>query len=266
MKNTINKQRRQFMVGAAGFTFGVAAGVPAALLSGQAAAQNSSVRLNNWVTVFTDGTVVIMSPAAEMGQGSLTSLPRIVADEMDADWGKVKIIASPASDKIYGNPGRGYTQYTAGSATVTGYFNSLRQFGAQVRYVLMDNAAQRWNVPLAELSTQPGVVLHAKTNRRMTYGEIAAFAKVPAEAPQIEVEPVASAEFRLIGKDTPRVDVDGKQNGSAQYSIDVHVPGMIYGAILREPKPWKLRYQTSTKPSMSGKFWAGSAWAKCRSI
>ena len=120
MKNTINKQRRQFMVGAAGFTFGVAAGVPAALLSGQAAAQNSSVRLNNWVTVFTDGTVAIMSPAAEMGQGSLTSLPRIVADEMDADWGKVKIIASPASDKIYGNPGRGYTQYTAGSATVTG--------------------------------------------------------------------------------------------------------------------------------------------------
>jgi len=235
MKNTINKQRRQFMVGAAGFTFGVAAGVPAALLSGQAAAQNSSVRLNNWVTVFTDGTVAIMSPAAEMGQGSLTSLPRIVADEMDADWGKVKVIASPASDKIYGNPGRGYTQYTAGSATVTGYFNSLRQFGAQVRYVLMDNAAQRWNVPLAELSTQPGVVLHAKTNRRMTYGEIAAFAKVPAEAPQIEVEPVASAEFRLIGKDTPRVDVDGKQNGSAQYSIDVHVPGMIYGAILREP-------------------------------
>lgn len=223
------------MVGAAGFTFGVAAGVPAALLSGQAAAQNSSVRLNNWVTVFTDGTVAIMSPAAEMGQGSLTSLPRIVADEMDADWGKVKVIASPASDKIYGNPGRGYTQYTAGSATVTGYFNSLRQFGAQVRYVLMDNAAQRWNVPLAELSTQPGVVLHAKTNRRMTYGEIAAFAKVPAEAPQIEVEPVASAEFRLIGKDTPRVDVDGKQNGSAQYSIDVHVPGMIYGAILREP-------------------------------
>ena len=235
MKNTINKQRRQFMVGAAGFTFGVAVGVPAALLSSHAAAQNSSVRLNNWVTVFTDGTVAIMSPAAEMGQGSLTSLPRIVADEMDADWGKVKVIASPASDKIYGNPGRGYTQYTAGSATVTGYFNSLRQFGAQVRYVLMDNAAQRWNVPLAELSTQPGVVLHAKTNRRMTYGEIAAFAKVPAEAPQIEVEPVASAEFRLIGKDTPRVDVDGKQNGSAQYSIDVHVPGMIYGAILREP-------------------------------
>ena len=232
--DTIDVQRRQFMVGAAGFTFGVAVGAPA-LLSGEALAQNSSVRLNDWVTVFTDGTVAIMSPAAEMGQGSLTSLPRIVADEMDADWSKVKIVPSPANDKIYGNPGRGYTQYTAGSATVTGYFNSQREFGAQVRQVLMDNAAQRWGVPVAETSTQPGVVLHEKTGRRLTYGEIAAFAKIPAEAPKVAVEPVATANFRLIGTDTPRVDVNGKHNGTAKYSIDVHVPGMIYGAILREP-------------------------------
>ena len=104
---TIDTQRRNFMVGAAGFTFGVAAGVPT-LLTGNALAQSNSVKLNNWVTVFTDGTVVIMSPAAEMGQGSLTSLPRIVADEMDADWSKVKIVASPANDQIYGNPSRGY--------------------------------------------------------------------------------------------------------------------------------------------------------------
>ncbi len=234
MKTKINKQRRQFMVGAAGLTFGVAVGAPA-LLANEALAQTNSIKLNNWVTIFTDGTVAIMSPAAEMGQGSLTSLPRIVADEMDADWSKVKIVASPANDKIYGNPGRGFHQYTAGSATVTGYFNNMRTFGAQVRYVLMDNAAQRWGVPMAELTTQPGVVLHQKTGRKLTYGEIAAFAKIPAEAPQVTVEPVASAEFRLIGKDIPRVDIPGKQDGSTQYSIDVHVPGMIYGAILREP-------------------------------
>ena len=93
-----------------------------------ARAQNTSVKLNNWVTVYTDGTVAIMSPAAEMGQGSLTALPRIVADEMDADWSKVKIDASAVSDKVFGNPGRGFHQYTAGSATVTGYFNNLRLF------------------------------------------------------------------------------------------------------------------------------------------
>ena len=237
MTKPINTKRRQFMVGAAGFTFGVAAGGPLlqGLLSNDALAQANSVKLNDWVTVFTDGTVAIMSPAAEMGQGSLTSLPRIVADEMDADWAKVKIVPSPANDKIYGNPGRGFHQYTAGSATVTGYFSNLRQFGAQVRYVLMDNAAQRWGVPAAEVTTQPGVVMHEKSGRCLTYGEIATFAKLPAQAPQIAVEPVSTAQFRLIGKDIPRVDVPGKHDGSTQYSIDVQVPGMIYGAILREP-------------------------------
>lgn len=234
----IDKQRRQFMVGAAGFTFGIAVGAPA-LLSGEARAQSTSgnvnVRMNNWVTLHTDGTVTIMSPASEMGQGSLTALPRILADEMDADWAKVKIDGSAVSDPIFGNPGRNFHQYTAGSATVTGYFNNLRQFGAQVRHVLVDNAAQRWGVPMTELTTQPGVVLHQKSGRKLTYGEIAAFAKIPAEAPQVTVEPVATAEFRLIGKDIPRVDVPGKQDGSTKYSIDVQVPGMIYGAILREP-------------------------------
>ncbi len=236
MKTAINAQRRQFMVGAAGFTFGVAAGVPA-MFTGEVRAQagSNSARLNNWVTIFTDGTVAIKSPAAEMGQGSLTSLPRIVADEMDADWSKVKIDAAAVGDKVFGNPGRGYHQYTAGSATVTGYFNNLRQFGAQVRHVLMDNAAQRWGVPLTELTTQPGVVLHQKSGRKLTYGEIAAFAKIPAEAPQVEVEPVSKAQFRLIGQDIPRADIPGKQDGSTKYSIDVQVPGMIYGAILREP-------------------------------
>ena len=230
----INPQRRQFMVGAAGLTFGVAVGAPA-LLTGAAHAQNSSVTLNNWVTIYTDGTVAIKSPAAEMGQGSLTALPRILADEMDADWARVKIDSAAVGDKIFGNPGRNFHQYTAGSATVTGYFNNLRQFGAQVRYVLMDNAAQRWGVPMAELTTQPGVVWHEKSGRRLSYGEIAAFAKIPATAPLIAVAPVASAEFRLIGKDIARVDVEGKHNGSTQYSIDVQVPGMIYGAIVREP-------------------------------
>ena len=117
--------RRRFMVGAAGLTFGIALGAPRMLRAQAAAAKH--VAVNPWVTLYTDGTVVIMSPAAEMGQGSLTSLPRIVADEMDADWSKVKIVPAYPSGKLYGNPLFGGEQYTAGSATVTGYFNSLRQ-------------------------------------------------------------------------------------------------------------------------------------------
>jgi isoquinoline 1-oxidoreductase beta subunit len=229
----LNRGRRQFMLGASGLTFAIAFGGPQLLRAQSAAAKN--VVINPWVTLYTDGTVEIQSPAAEMGQGSLTSLPRIVADEMDADWSKVKIVPAYPRGKLYGNPLFGGEQYTAGSATVTGYFNSQRQFGAQVRQVLMDNAAERWGVPAAELTTIPGVVLHEKSGRRLSYGEIAAFAKVPATAPEVGVEPVATARFRLVGTDVPRVDVPSKVNGTAQYSIDVQVPGMIYGAILREP-------------------------------
>ena len=234
----VDERRRRFMVGAAGFTFGIVAGAPGILslpVRGAAAAAARGVTVNPYVTLYTDGTVAIMSPAAEMGQGSLTSLPMIVADEMDADWSKVRIVPAPPNDKVYGNPRFGGVQYTAGSATVTGYFNNLRAFGAQVRYVLAENAARHWGVPVVEVTTEPGTAVHAKSGRRLGYGEIAAFATVPAHAPAVEVDPVAKAQFRLIGTDVGRIDVPSKVNGTAQYSIDVQVPGMIYGAILREP-------------------------------
>ena len=224
------------MRGAAGLTFGVVIGVPDFLRSdGEAHAASSQTIMNAWVTLSTDGTVYIMSPATEMGQGSLTSIPVIVADEMDADWTRVKLVPAPPDDKIYGNPRFGNSMYTAGSATVTGYFTEMRQLGAQVRYVLLENAARNWGVPITELTTQPGAVVHARTGRTLTYGEIAAFARIPDKAPEITLEPLDKARFRLIGTDIGRIDVPSKVNGTAQYSIDVQVPGMIYGAILREP-------------------------------
>lgn len=234
---THNRGRRSFMMGAAGLTFGVAVAPPAMqnFVFGIAEAATGSIKVNNWVTIFTDGTIAIMSPAAEMGQGSLTALPLIVAEEMDAEWHRVRIVAAPPNNKVYGNPAFRYLQYTAGSATVTGYFTNLRQFGAQVRYVLLDNAAQRWGVPLSEVDSQPGYAVHANSGRRLSYGEIASFAKIPAQAPEVTLDALDKARFRLIGKDVPRVDVAGKVDGKAQYSIDVQVPGMLYGAILREP-------------------------------
>jgi isoquinoline 1-oxidoreductase beta subunit len=229
--------RRRFMVGAAGFTFAITTGIPVSLRprAASAAAAAKETVMNPWVTLSTDGTVFIMSPATEMGQGSLTSIPLILADEMDADWSRVKIVPAPPNDKLYGNPRFANAMYTAGSATVTGYFTQMRQFGAQVRYVLIENAARHWGVPMAEVSTEPHAALHLKSGRRLSYGEIAAFARVPAKAPEIALEPLESARFRLIGTDVGRIDVPLKVNGSAQYSIDVQVPGMIYGAILRQP-------------------------------
>jgi isoquinoline 1-oxidoreductase beta subunit len=224
--------RRGFMIGAAGFTFAVASRLPAGTAK---AAGKDTALMSPWVTISTDDTVAIMSPAAEMGQGSLTSLPLILAEELDADWSKVRIVVAPPNDELYKNPAFGY-MYTAGSNAVTAYFRDLRRFGAQVRKVLLANAARHWSVPVEELTTEPNVVVHAKSGRRLTYGEIAAFAEVPAKAPEVaESELKKTDQFRLIGKDVMRVELPQKVNGTAQYSIDVQVPGMLYGAILRAP-------------------------------
>jgi isoquinoline 1-oxidoreductase beta subunit len=126
--------------------------------------------------------------------------------------------------------------YTAGSNAVTSYFKPLRLFGAQVRKVLLANAASHWNVPVAELATGPGVVIHERSGRKLSYGEIAAFAEIPAKAPEVAESELKSPDrFRLIGHDVMRVELPSKVNGSAQYAIDVQVPGMLYGAILRSP-------------------------------
>src|SRR5436190_12621715 len=235
--------RREFMVGAAGLTFTVLVDGCAALRAPErggaalaSAPADGSLKVNAWVSLSTDGTIYIANPAVEMGQGSQTAIPLIIADEMDADWSRVRIVPAAPDDKIYGNPGFRGLMYTAGTATVTGYWDVARTFGAQVRRVLMQNAARLWNVPLAELSTEPSTVVHAKTGRRLGYGEIAAVAQLPAAAPAIKPEELKQpGQYRLIGKDVMRVELPSKVDGSAQYSIDVQLPGMLYGAVLRGP-------------------------------
>jgi isoquinoline 1-oxidoreductase beta subunit len=119
---------------------------------------------------------------------------------------------------------------------VRSYYQPLRTFGAQVRRVLLDNAANKLGVPVDELMTEPSIVVHAKSGRRLSYGEIAAFASAPDKPPEIKPEQLKkTSQFRLIGKDVMRVDLPGKVNGTAPYAIDVQVPGMLYGAVLRAP-------------------------------
>ncbi len=228
--------RRQVMTGAAGLTFAVALGVNGRAAAAVLAGERAGKALSPWVSIAGDGTITIMSPATEMGQGSMTSLPLIIAEELDADWSKVRIVPAPPVDAIYGNPGFQGMMYTAGSNAVTSYYRPLRTFGAQVRRVLIDNAANKLGVPAEELTTEPSTVVHAKSGRKLSYGDIAAIAEVPAKAPEIKPEELKKpAQFRLIGKDVMRVELPGKVNGSARYSIDVQVPNMLYGAVLRAP-------------------------------
>src|SRR5205823_7861528 len=133
-----------------------------------------------------DGTITIMSPATEMGQGSMTSLPLVIAEELDADWAKVRVVPAPPIEAIYGNPGFQGMMYTAGSNAVTSYYQPLRMFGAQVRRVLLENAARKLGVPVDELTTEPSTVVHGKSGRKLSYGEIAGFAEIPASAPPIK--------------------------------------------------------------------------------
>ncbi len=126
--------------------------------------------------------------------------------------------------------------YTAGSNAVTSYFTPLRKFGRQVRQVLLENAARKWDVAVSELTTEPSVVVHQPSGRRLSYGEIAQFAVVPENAPEIGEHDLKPAkDFRYIGTDVLRVDLPGKVNGTADYAINVQLPGMIYGAVLRSP-------------------------------
>jgi isoquinoline 1-oxidoreductase beta subunit len=226
--------RRQVMIGAAGLSFARALGgrTGAAVIGTEQAGKAA----NPWVSIAPDGTITIMSAATEMGQGSMTSLPLIIAEELDADWNKVKIVPAPVNEQIYGNPGFGGMMYTAGSNAVSSYYQNLRLFGAQARRVLLDNAGKKLGVPVEELATEPSVVVHAKSGRKLNYGEIAAFAEIPAQAPQIRPEDLKkAAKFRLITQDVMRAELPHKVNGSAKYAIDVQVPGMLYGAVLRAP-------------------------------
>jgi isoquinoline 1-oxidoreductase beta subunit len=234
LKHSSMMSRRQVMIGAAGLSFAVALGGRAS--ASVLASTRTGKALSPWISISPDGTIFIMSAATEMGQGSMTSLPMVLAEELDADWSRVHIVPAPALDKIYGNPGFGGMMYTAGSNAVTSYYRPLRTMGAQVRRVLIDNAANKLGVPVAELTTEPSVVVHAKSGRKLSYGEIAAFADVPASAPEIKPEDLKRpANFRLIGKDAMRIELPSKVNGSARYGIDVQVPGMLYGVVLRAP-------------------------------
>jgi isoquinoline 1-oxidoreductase beta subunit len=229
--------RRDFLgTAAAGLTLALTLSIDPRNLIGEAMA-DAPLAPNVWLTIARDGTITIVSPASELGQGTSTALPAVIADELDADWSKVELITPPGwNDATHGNPGWAGNFNTTSSLAARGYFKSMRVAGAQARRVLLDAAAETWGVPVSELSTEPSVVVHKASNRRIGYGDVAAFAKAPVELPKIADSDLKSpAAFRYIGKDLPRRDVALKTTGAARYGIDVRVPGMVYAAVLHSP-------------------------------
>jgi len=181
---------------------------------------------NAYLRIAPDGKVTIVVARSEMGQGVRTSLPMILADELDANWSDIAIQQAGAST-LFGD------QSTGGSASVRTTWDPMRQAGAAAREMLIAAAAQRWSVPVAECTTDKGFVLHPASRRRESYGELverAAKLPIPKE-PKLK----DSSQYKLIGTPIPRLDTPSKTNGTAEYGIDFRVPGMKYAFLARCP-------------------------------
>lgn len=226
--------RRNFLVSAGGAGVAVAFGALPEIAF--AAPGNGTFDATAWVAIGADGTVTIMAPASEMGQGVMTVLPLIIAEELDVDWRHVRTVQSPSNAKVYGNPAWGGKLTTYGSSTVFGYWDKLRLAGAQARKVILASAAASLKVPASELTTENGVVIHKKSGKKLSYAAIAKAGKMPeglTDATKDDLK--APAAYRYIGKDVPRVDIPLKVNGSGKYGQDTELPNMLYAAVLHPP-------------------------------
>ena len=233
--------RRRFLQQTGGLTFcfafaGFFGNGRAYAVGAASGTKPQSAEVNAYVSISPDGTVTIINPAAEMGQGVMTALPVIVAEELDVAWDDVRIEDSPPFGEVYGDPLFFNRIFTTSSRTITNYYERLRRFGREARQVLLVNAAENWGVPVAELSTAPSRVIHDKTGRSISYGEIAAFAGTAAAVDGSEPVTLKAPEaYRLVGKGIPRRDLPGKVGGSAQYSMDARPAGLVYAAVSRAP-------------------------------
>lgn len=181
---------------------------------------------NAWLRISPDNGVTVMIIKSEMGQGVLTSLPMIVAEELDADWKKVRFEQAPVTP-AYGN------QSTGGSSSVRGSWNTLREAGAAARQMLVSAAAKKWNVDPSTCRTENSEVIHVPSGRRATYGALATAA---AALPVPENPPLKDPkDFKLIGKPTARKDTPDKVSGRAVFGMDVKVPGLLTATVLRCP-------------------------------
>ena len=200
-------------------------------LMNASAQKDGAFKPNVWFEITPDNKITVTIPNSEMGQGIRTSLPMIVADELEADWKQIRVAQAPAAD-AFKSPVLG-AQITVGSASVRGFYEPLRKAGAAGRAMLIKAAAETWKVPEEECTAFDGTIKHKKSNRSLTYGKLcqkAATLAMPKDPPLKN-----ETQFRYIGKPMFRVDIPEKVAGKAIYGLDVNVPDMLYAVIARPP-------------------------------
>src|SRR5437867_2752735 len=226
--------RRALLRGGLAVGAGLTVGFPVARgARGAALAQTAGVFApNQWLKIDRDGLVTIVNSVPEMGQGSLTTTTMIIADELDTDLGKVKVEQAPANPALYANPVT-KTQSYGGSRGVRDHIAMWRKSAAAAREMLKQAAANEWGVPVEQVTTEPDVVVHKPSGRRLKYAELvdkASQLPVPQD-PKLKTPD----QFRYIGKMVKRRDTPEKVNGKGVYGMDVVLPGMLVASVERCP-------------------------------
>jgi isoquinoline 1-oxidoreductase beta subunit len=230
-----NMDRRTFLKVSAAAGGGLLIGLqlPAFVREGfaETAPDAQTFEPNAWIRIDPDDSVTIMVANSEMGQGVMTSIPMLVAEELDADWSKVRAQFAPVG-KAYINPILG-RQLTGGSTAVRGFWQKLREAGAAGREMLVEAAAATWGVEPASCRAVAGEVVHEASGRRLRYGQLVGkAATLPVPQSVFLKEP---SEFRIIGTSKARLDTPAKVDGSARFGQDVKLPGMLIASVLRCP-------------------------------
>lgn len=238
-----NLSRRHFLQGSAGLTLGFCLPVIAAGAAGKSgvvmenaanAASAATFEPNAFLRIGADNSVTVISKHLEMGQGTYTGLATILADELDADWKYVRVEGAPADARRYNNTLWGPTQGTGGSTAMANSWDQMRKAGATGRAMLVSAAAKRWKVGVADIAVRDGIVSHAGSARKASFGELALDAG--KESVPTEVKLKDPRDFRLIGKQARRTDSAAKTNGTAQFTQDVFLPGMLVAVVAHPPQ------------------------------
>ncbi len=231
----ISTTRRAFLAGTGGLVIGFAlmpkVSAFAAESGVQAGGPDSLVTLNTFVRIGTDDMVTILSKHIEFGQGPFTGLATLVAEELDADWGQMRAVHSPADDKVYANLAFGL-QGTGGSSSIANSYEQFRKAGATARAMLVAAAANEWNVPASEITVEKGRVKHAGSGKESGFGALAT--QAAGIKPPSNVNLKKPANFTLIGQELPKLDTFSKTNGQAIYTLDI-VPDNLLVAVVAHP-------------------------------
>ena len=231
MSEIVNVSRRDFLrtglLAGGGLVLGLH--LPSLATGQSPGTKGGPFALNAFVRIGADDSVTVLVNHSEMGQGPYTSVPMLVAEELDADWANVRFEAAPVA-AVYNHTVYGI-QMTGGSTSTWTEWARVRKAGASARAMLISAAAAEWNVEPATCSTEPGHVVHAASGRRVSYGKLAE--KAADLKPPEDVALKDPKDFRLVGKPTGRLDTPDKVNGKAAFGLDVLLPGMLVALVAR---------------------------------